>query len=67
MREGGGRVWANARPLHGPRLECEKRCWNAIITHNAWLLHAMVLHKENQNSKTVSTSTSRSEIEAAID
>ena len=26
MREGEGRVWANARPSHGPRLECEKRC-----------------------------------------
>ena len=26
MCEGEGRVWANSRPSHGPRLECEERC-----------------------------------------
>ena len=26
MRERKRRVWENARPSHGPRLECEKMC-----------------------------------------
>ena len=25
--------WAQLMPLHGPGLECEKRCWYAIIDH----------------------------------